>query len=277
MWKSNSFNQFAKRAWEVLKWKVVFGASLAIVLILAPLGARGQFGIDPCCAIISAGLNTISGLLKNVVAKPLSSIQQIQQQAANFQQQVVYPASAIYSARGLAGQLQGQLRQMNQLYRLPVNSATLPTPQQFEQSLLSHNPQAMSQVSQNYAAVYGTVMAPADAPQPIRDLVDMTDAEAQAALKKALQMDALADIELGAADQINRQIQNAAPGSAPILEAQAAAWVVRANAYTQSAMAELVRVRSIDLANAGAQLKLSASDTDTLRNNTGHALGRGSQ
>jgi hypothetical protein len=277
MQNSKTLNQFATRAWHVLKWKVIFVASLVIVLVMAPMGARGQFGLDPCCAIISAGLNSISGLLKSVVGKPLSSIQQIQQQAANFQQQVVYPTSAINSARGLAGQMQGQLRQMSQLYRLPVNSATLPTPQQFEQSLLSHNPQAMTQVSQNYAAVYGTVMAPADAPQPIRDLVDMTDAEAQAALKKAVQMDALADIELAAADRINQQIQNAAPGSAPILEAQAAAWVVRANAYTQSAMAELVRVRSIDLANTGAQLKFSASDTNTLRNNTGQALGRGAQ
>jgi hypothetical protein len=277
MWNSETLKQFARRAWPVLKWKVIFVASLAIVLVLAPIGAKGQFGLDPCCAIISVGLNTISGLLKNVVAKPLSSIQQIQQQAASFQQQVVYPTSAISSARGLAGQMQGQLRQMNQLYRLPINSATLPAPQQFEQSLLSHNPQAITQVSQNYAAVYGTVMAPTDAPQPIRDLVDMTDAEAQAALKKAVEMDALADIEMAAADQINQQIQNAAPGSAPILEAQAAAWVVRANAYTQSAMAELVRVRSIDLANTGAQIKFSTSDTNTLRNNTGQALGRGVQ
>ncbi len=106
----------------------------------------------------------------------------------------------------------------------------------------------------------------------MRDLVDMTDAEAQAALKKAVELDALADVELAAADQINQQIQNAAPGSAPILEAQAAAWLVRANAYSQSAMAELMRVRSIDLANASAQLKFSASDMNTLRNNTGQAL-----
>src|SRR5260370_34093853 len=116
-----------------------------------------------------------------------------------------------------------------------------------------------------------------DSAQPIRNQVYRTDAEAKAALKKAVQMDALADIELAAADRINQQIQNAAPGSAPILEAQAAAWLVRANAYTQSAMAELVRVRSIDLANTGAQLKFSASDTNTLRNNTGQALGRGGQ
>jgi hypothetical protein len=270
-----TFNQSLKRAWQVMKWKVIFAAALAFVLVMAPMGASGQFGLDPCCAIISAGLSTISGLLQNVVAKPLGQIQQIQQQAANFQQQVIYPVTAINNARGLAGQMLGQLRQMTQVFKLPTASATLPTPQQFEQALLSHNPQSMAQVSQTYAKVYGTVMAPADAPQPIRDLVDMTDAEAQGALKKALQLDALADVELAAADQINQQIQNAAPGSAPILEAQASAWLVRANAYTQSAMAELIRVRSIDLANSGAQLKFSASDTNQLRNNTSQVLGRG--
>jgi len=272
-----AMKESSKRAWPALKWKVVFVTALAFLLILAPFTARGQLGLDPCCAIISVGLNTISSLLTNVVAKPLSQIQQIQQQAANFQQQVIYPATAINNARGLASQLQGQLRQINQLYRLPINSATLPSPQQLEQALLSHNPQALGQVSQNYAAVYGTVMAPADAPQPIRDLVDMSDAEAQAALKKAVELDALADVELAAADQINQQIQNAAPGSAPILEAQASAWLVRANAYTQSAMAELIRVRSIDLANSGAQLKFSATDVNTLRNNTSQVLQRGSQ
>lgn len=274
---SKTFNQSVRQVWQVLKWKGIFLAALVFVLVMAPMGARGQLGLDPCCAIISAGLNTISGLLKNVVAQPLGQIQQIQQQQANFQQQVIYPTGAINNARGLAEQMQGQLRQMTQIYRLPTASATLPTPQQLEQALLSHNPQALGQVSQNYAKVYGTVMAPADAPQPIRDLVDMTDAEAQAALKKAVQLDALADVELAAADQINQQIQNAAPGSAPILEAQAAAWLVRANAYTQSAMAELIRVRSIDLANSGAQMKFNANDTNQLRNNTGQVLGRGAQ
>jgi len=274
--KSKTLKEWLKQAWPWLKWKVIFVATLAFVLVLAPLGARG-IGLDPCCAIISAGLNTISGLLKNVVARPLSQIQQIQQQAANFQQQVIYPMSAINSARGLAVQLQSQLRQINQLYRLPTKSATLAIPQQLEQVLLSHNPQAMNQVTQHYAALYGTVMAPADASQPIRDLVDMTDAEAQAALKKAMQLDALADIEIATADRINQQLQNAAPGSAPILEAQASAWVVRANAYTQSAMAELIRVRSIDLATSGAQMKFSASDVNTLRNNTTQVLQRGSQ
>src|SRR5579859_4247536 len=163
---------------------------------------------------------------------------------------------------------------MTQVYRLPVNSATLPTPQRLEQILLSRNPQATAQIGQNYLAVYGSVMSPKDAPQPVRDMVDATDAEAQAALKKAIQIDALADLELSAADQINQQIQNASPGSAPILEAQAAAWNVRANAYTQSAMAELMRVRAIDLANTNAVVKAGAGDTNNLRNAAGQILGR---
>ncbi len=272
MKNSQTIIRFMQRVRNVSRWKIAVVATLLIGLVLAPSSARGQLGLDPCCAIISAGLNAISGLLKNAVAQPLSQIQQIEQQAANFQQQVVFPTSAINGAHGLAAQLQGQIRQMSQLYQLPVASATLPAPRQFEQALLSHNPQALAQVSQNYTAVYGSVMTQTDAPQPVRDLVDMTDAEAQAALKKAVELDALADIEMAAADRINQQIQTAAPGSAPILDAQAAAWVVRANAYTQSAMAELVRVRSIDLANAGAQLKFSATDLNNLRNNVGQSL-----
>lgn len=270
----DSLNSLLQRAWGIVGRKSAFIVLLLSILVLVPFGARGQLGLDPCCAIISAGLSSISSLLKSVVATPLSAIQNLQQQAVTFEQQTVFPITAINNARGLAGQMQGQLRQMTQLYRLPINSATLPTPQQLESTLLSHSPQAVSSVSQNYAAVYGTVMAPVDAPQGVRDLVDMSDAEAQAALKKAVEMDALADVELAVADQINQQIQSAAPGSAPILEAQAAAWLVRANAYSQSAMAELIRVRSIDLANSSAQLKFSSSHTKTLRDSTDQMLGR---
>jgi hypothetical protein len=245
-----------------------------LALLFTGARANGQFGLDPCCAIISAGLQSISGLLKNVVAKPLAEIQTIEQQAATFEQQVVYPAKAISDARGLVGQMQGDLRQLVLISRQPVNSATLPGPRQLEQLLLSHNPQSTAQIGQSFSALYGPVMAANDAPQPVRDMVDATDGEAQAALKRAVLLDAEADIELAAADKINQQIQNAAPGSAPILEAEAAAWNVRANAYTQSAMAELMRVRSIDLANASAGIKLSATTNSILRNTTDHVLGR---
>src|SRR5438105_9668324 len=118
--------ELVRKASTVVGWRTMSTvAVLTACVAFVPLRARGQFGLDPCCAIISVGLNTISGLLRNVVAKPLSSIQQIQQQAANFEQQVIYPITAINNARSLAGQVQSQFQEMNHLYRLPIASETL--------------------------------------------------------------------------------------------------------------------------------------------------------
>jgi NADH dehydrogenase/NADH:ubiquinone oxidoreductase subunit G len=260
------------RIWKLARNVVVAVVGFAVVVMLLPTKARSQLGLDPCCAIISVGLSTISNLLSSAVAKPLSAIQQLEQDAANFEQQVVFPVAAINQARGLATQFQGQFAQMKQTFQLPVASATLPTAQQLEQDLLSRNPNSVSQITTNYAALYGAVMPATDAPQQVRDFVDITDAEAQAAMKKAVEIDSLADLELQAAEQINQQLATAAPGSAAILEAQASAWLVRANAYTQSAMAELVRVRSIELANRGAQLKFSTTHTTNLHSSESQVL-----
>jgi len=261
--------------WKLLRNVMVAVCGLAIVVGLLPSKARSQLGLDPCCAIMSAGLNSISGLLRGAVALPLGSIQQNQQQSANFEQQVVFPLPAITQARNMALQFQSQFVQMRQLFQLPISSATLRTPQLLEQSLLSGNPGAMPQITSSYSALYGTVMPPANAPQPVRNMVDMTDAEAQAAMKKAVEIDALANLELQAAEQINQQLQTAAPGSSTILEAETAAWLVRANAYTQSAMAELVRVRSIELANSSDQVKFSASHTAALQSTGNQVLQQG--
>src|SRR3981081_4620126 len=148
------------RLWKVLRNAVVAVCGLAIVVALLPTKARSQLGLDPCCAIMSAGLNSISGLLRSVVAKPLGSIQQNEQDSANFEQQVVFPVAAISQARNMAVQFEGQFVQMRQLFQLPISSATLRTPQLLEQSLLSGNPGAMSQITSNYSALYGTVMPP---------------------------------------------------------------------------------------------------------------------
>lgn len=267
--------QSATRIWKFSRNALALVATFAVVVIVLPSKARSQLGLDPCCAIISAGLSTISNLLSSAVATPLAAIQQSQQNAVNFEQQVVFPIAAIDQARALAVQAQGQFAQMRQISQLSVASATLPMSQQLEGTLLSANPNNVPQVTNNYTALYGTVMPATDAPQSVRDFVDMTDAEAQAAMKKAVEIDALADLELQAAEQINQQLQTAAPGSAAILEAQTSAWVVRANAYTQSAMAELVRVRSIELANQGARMKVSTAHTTTLQTNGAQVLQQG--
>ena len=267
--------QFAPRICRFSRNALALVATLAVLVMTLPSKARSQLGLDPCCVIISAGLSTISNLLSSAVATPLGAIQQLQQNAANFEKEVVFPIAAINQARAFAVQAQAQFSQMRQISQLSVASATLPTSQQLEGTLLSANPNNVAQVTNNYNALYGAVMPATDAPQSVRHFVDMTDAEAQAAMKKAVEIDALANLELQAAEQINQQLQTAAPGSAAILEAQTSAWVVRANAYTQSAMAELVRVRSIELANQGARMKFSTAHTTTLQTNGAQVLQQG--
>ena len=90
------------RLWNVLKTKLAFGSVVVGILVVASSTARSQLGLDPCCAIISVGLQSISNLLKSVVAQPLSEIQKIQQQGVDFEQQIVYPTAAINQARGLS-------------------------------------------------------------------------------------------------------------------------------------------------------------------------------
>ena len=101
----------------------------------------------------------------------------------------------------------------------------------------------------------------------MRNTIDLTDAQAQDAMKKAIELDALATRELEVAQTLNQQIQTAAPGTAPILEAEGSAWVLQANAYSQSGMAALLRVRTTELSNAGAATKSSTAQTQQLNQN----------
>jgi hypothetical protein len=136
----------------------------------------------------------------------------------------------------------------------------LPQSSNLESLLLSRNAGNVSSVSNQFQSVYGGVMLQNAASPAVRTMTDMTDAQAQDAMKRAIEIDALADAELKEADQMGQQITAAAPGSAPILEAEADVWVMRANAYTQAALAELMRTRGIDLANQSAITKLATTN-----------------
>lgn len=250
-------------------------ALLAIVLVFtAPWPARAQFGLDPCCALLSAGLASVQSALTTVVGGGLNQILSVDKAMQQFQETVVWPQALINQARSLVGALQGNFNQIQNLMRIPVSSATLPASQRLEQILLSRNPNQISQTTGAYTALYGPVPLPTSASPPLLNIVDTTDAAAQAAMKRAIEIDALADLELQAANQLNQSIQSAAPGSAPIIEAQADAWLIRANAYTQAATADLMRLRSIDLANASADIKIGATNTTNLRQALANLLQR---
>ena len=238
---------------------------LAIVFaLIAPRPAKTQF-LDPCCAIMQAGLASISSALSHVIGGGLNSVLSTDQGIHSFQQTVVWPQASITHAQGLVGTLQGLFSQTLSLIHTPVASATLPSTQQLEAILLSRNANQIPNTTSSYTVVYGSVPSQTNAPQNVRNMIDMNDAVAQDAMKRAISIDNLADLELQAASQINQSIQTAAPGSAPIIEAQADAWLVRSNAYTQAALADLMRVQAVDLAGAGAGVKMGATNASSLQ------------
>ena len=237
---------------------------LLVLALVAPRPVKSQF-LDPCCAILSAGLATISSTLSSVIGGGLNSILSVDQTIQNFEQSVVWPQQLVAQAQALVGSLQGVFNQIESVMNVPVNSATLPTSQQLEQILLSRDTGQISNTGANFTAVYGQLPTSTQASPQSRNLMDMADAVAQDAMKRAIEIDNLADLELQAADQINQSIQTAAPGSAPIIEAQADAWLVRANAYTQAATADLMRVRAAALADRSADMKLGATNTTSFQ------------
>ena len=246
---------------------------ILVMTLVAPQPAKGQL-IDVAAIVaalgaintaitnvIGAGLRDISGGL-NAVNGVLNAIQ-------SFFQNTVYPPAAINRARGVVGAVQGFYNIIRGLANLNVASATLANPRQLETVLLSRNAGNIGQVTNRFTTVYHAIPPPADAPPAVRDLIDMTDATAQAAFKKAIAIDDAADQLMDAADQLAAELAVAAPGTAPMIEAQAAAMLVKAHALTQSATAELFRIRAIDMANTGASLKFNANHaSDTRRDVT---------
>ncbi len=252
-----------RRKWFRASVVKVAGAALLASLFL-PAAAHGQFGID--IAAIVAALSKVESLMSKFVAAPLKDINQAQQSITQYEQEVVYPIAAINQAKSSVSQFENQFTQVRNMFRTNVSSATLPQSQSLESVLLSRNASNVPSVSSQFQSVYGVVMAQNAASPEVRNMTDTTDAQAQDAMKRAIEIDALADAELAEADQMGQQIAAAAPGSAPILEAEADVWVVRANAYTQAALSELMRTRGIDIANQSKLAKLGAANN---QNNNG--------
>ena len=266
------FHQILGWFWEHRK---VLVALVLILAMVTPRPAPAQFGVG-IIAIIVAALNAINQALTAVIGgalqimnQTLGTIDGIVSAVQNLFQNVVYPPAAINRARGLLGSVMGFYNQIQTIAKTPVNSATLANPRQLEQTALSRNPAMIGNLGAQFQAVYHPLPPATDASPPARNVIDMSDAAAQAAMKRAIAIDAIADQELKAADQMLTELQIAAPGTASMIGAQGSAWLVRSHAYTQAALADSMRLRAIDLANTGADMKFNAGYAAGTRQNAG--------
>ena len=271
---NRAWRPVASRRMQIIAW-------LVIVALLIPQPANAQLGfLTGLIGIVSSGLSSVGGVLTSVnntlqnVIGPLlngintamSAIQNITQRILDFQQNTVYPLAAINAARSLVGQVQGIYNSIRGIWNMVVRSATLVNPQSLENVILSKDAGQIGAVAARFSAVYSPLPAATEVHPSTRDVIDSSDAASQAAMKRSMAIDDIADRELAAADQMMSALASTAPGTAEMIGAQAGSWVVRSQAYTQQALAELMRLRAIELAGEGARLKEAARFTRETRN-----------
>ena len=178
------------------------GAGVVILGVVAIRPAHPQFGFD--IAAILAGLQQINSTLGSAVAAPLRLINQVEQQERQFQQQVLYPVTAINSARQMANGFSNSFLSFRQLGTMNISSAQLPNPQQLERQMLSANPNNIASIAAAYQSVFSPLPAKTAVPQNIASQIDMGDAQAQDAIKKAIELDALACARDGSSSEAER-------------------------------------------------------------------------
>jgi len=109
-------------AW-IWRHKLRTVALLVVLVLISPKPVKSQF-LDPCCAIMAAGLNTIGSTMSSVIGGGLNDILSIEQDISKFEQTVVWPQQLINQARSLVASMQGIFTQMEGVMRLAVLPVT---------------------------------------------------------------------------------------------------------------------------------------------------------
>ena len=243
-------------------------AGLLLLLVMFAMPAKGQFGAD--VALIMTTLQELNSTMQSSVGVPMSATANTSNQMNTFQQQTMYPLQQINQFRGLAQQFMSRMSLAQTMFGSPINSATLPATSLLEQQVTSGITANIGSISSAYSKVYGPLPSSTQLTPTARNALDMNDAQAQAGMKKAVQLDAIATQEFQLSQQLMQQLTNASPGAASMISAQAAAWNLQANAYTQSGMAQLLRVETADEALSGSRIKQTATQHSTIVNNLPH-------
>lgn len=130
-----------------------------------------------------------------------------------------------------------------------------------ETVMRNHQTNDLASLTAAFANTFGTVPTPSVASPADRTMMDMDDALAMDSLKTLKESDAAGDLTLQAADSIEDQASQAAPGSAPFITATAAAASIESQALTQKMLAAELRQEAARLAHQNALRKRGAAAT----------------
>jgi hypothetical protein len=152
------------------------------------------------------------------------------------------------------------------LMRVNVSSAQLPNPVLLESIIRNRSTGDFAQLTNAFGQTYRAIPQPADAHPIERDLADIDDAMALANLKTLKASDAMVDQMMAAADAIENEGVNMAPGSAPFLAAAGITASVKSQAMMQRMIAAAIRQEAARVAHDNTVRKRNAMFGAQFRN-----------
>ena len=240
--------------------------SLVVAVALAPAARAGV-------ADIISLLNTITNTIRNGIAVALNGIQAIQTTERQLQQEVLWPVTVINQTKASVSQVRSQFSSLaQQIHSLQADSATLVNPQQLESLLRSGQTNNLGQIGGAFINVYQPLPQPNDASPASRNVMDVDDAFATGSLKAAVISDQASERMLGVADSLEQQAASSAPGSAPMLSAQALAANLQSQAFLQRMLAAELRQEAAKMAHANMLVKESSAATRDLNRSVQQVL-----
>ena len=230
-------------------------AGILAVTVAGPAPAQAQSSL---VTAIQSVLNVINGKIQTA----LTAINKVRSAIDKYYQEAVWPVALINQARALVTQMIGQYRNLMQsILNIRLNSATLPTPVALENIMRNHQTNDLGALTTSFGNAFGTVpTVPAASPSD-RAMMDMDDALAMDNLKTLKESDSADDLVLDAANDIEDQAAQAAPGSAPFLTATAVVASIQSQALTQKMIAAELRQEAARLAHENTLRKRGASLT----------------
>ena len=259
--------------------------ALALLLIATlvlgvwmPQKAQAQIGFGSLFAAINAVLNTINGVLRNLLNTAnsiLSQVGSILGAFRNLMETVIYPQALIDQARSMVSSIIAQFRGLlSSIFNIGVSSATLPAPSSLEAILRNRSAADVAGVAAAYTRTFGALPAATDADPRERNLIDVDDAMAQGQLKVLKTADAVSDQTIAASLLIEDEARIAAPGTADYLIAAGLIASVQNQAVIQKMVAAQMRQEAARIAHDNMLRKRNAATASRLRDNMSRMLRR---
>ena len=242
----------------------------AIVLTMVAPPARAQLGIAAVIAAtaqVVATINKVIGPLLIAINATIGAVNAVLNRFRNLWERVVYPIELINRARALVSSMIAQYRGLlTALMRVNVSSAQLPNPVSLESIIRNRSTGDLAQLTTAFGQTYRAIPQPADAHPMERDLADIDDAMAMANLKTLKASDAMVDQMMAAANAIEDEGVNMAPGSAPFLAAAGITASVKSQAMMQRMIAADIRQEAARVAHDNTVRKRNAMFGAQFRN-----------